>query len=153
MKETGPANPTLAAVDAVRTLAERTLAITGVLTGADNTITEGLREPINVYHHTFKTKLVKTPEFAKKGLCTHQAPIELSCGHQCLCCSIRAVHSSLTSIQPSGRFPSMKALIQTGSCVSACGHAQAGGRGARAPEKRFLINPCGRLWRPREDER
>jgi hypothetical protein len=34
----------------------------------------------------------------------------------------------------------MKALIQTGSSLSACGHAQAGGRVPVPPEKRFLIN-------------
>ena len=34
----------------------------------------------------------------------------------------------------------MKALIQTGSSLSACGHAQAGGRVPVPHEKRFLIN-------------
>ena len=36
----------------------------------------------------------------------------------------------------------MKALIQTGSSLSACGHAQAGGRVPVPHEKRFLINNC-----------
>ncbi|MCO6436649.1 MAG: hypothetical protein J5J06_06130, partial [Phycisphaerae bacterium] len=40
----------------------------------------------------------------------------------------------------------MKALIQTGSSLSACGHAQAGGRVPVPHEKRFLINySCGGL--------
>src|SRR5574344_2143780 len=37
-------------------------------------------------------------------------------------------------------FRSMNALLQTGSSLSACGHAQAGGRVPVPPEKRFLIN-------------
>jgi len=40
-------------------------------------------------------------------------------------------------------FRSMNALLQTGSSLSACGHAQAGGRVPVPPEKRFLINA---LW-------
>ena len=79
-----------AAVDAARTLAGCALAVTGALTGADHTITEGLREPINAYYQTFKTRRIRTPEFAKERLCSHQAPIELSCGYQRLYCSIRA---------------------------------------------------------------
>ena len=37
----------------------------------------------------------------------------------------------------------MNALLQTGSSLSACGHAQAGGRVPVPPEKRFLINCKG----------
>jgi hypothetical protein len=48
--------------------------------------------------------------------------------------------SDLTPPARCGYISTMKALIQTGSSLSACGHAQAGGRVSVPPEKRFLIN-------------
>jgi hypothetical protein len=48
--------------------------------------------------------------------------------------------SDLTPPARCGYISTMKALIQTGSSLSACGHAQAGGRVPVPPEKRFLIN-------------
>ncbi len=86
---------------AATALADSVHAVIGKLTGAHHQITAGLREPVNVYYHTFKTALKTTPEFKKKGLCTYQAPIEVTCGHQCLYCSTPSLfrhHPALKAI-------------------------------------------------------
>jgi len=59
----------------------------GKVTGAECRLTEGLREPLNVYTHKLETGIKETPEFAKKGLATHALNVGLGCGHQCSYCS------------------------------------------------------------------
>jgi DNA repair photolyase len=61
--------------------------ILGKATGAVCRLSDGLREPLNVYTHELEGGITKTPEFSKKGLATHALNVGLGCGHQCAYCS------------------------------------------------------------------
>lgn len=62
-------------------------ATLGKVTGAVCRLSDGLREPLNVYTHELEGGITKTPEFSKKGLATHALNVGLGCGHQCAYCS------------------------------------------------------------------
>jgi DNA repair photolyase len=64
--------------------------ILGKATGAKELMTEGLREPLNVYEHELKGGVAANPEFKLKGLADHDVNVGLSCGHLCTYCSSSA---------------------------------------------------------------
>ncbi len=75
--------------------------ILGKATGAER-MTEGVREPLNIYKHALEGGIQASPEFEKKGLATHAVNVGLGCGHQCTYCSspsLRCRHPAYGKLQ------------------------------------------------------
>lgn len=71
-------------------IADRLRRLVGRATGGIY-LTEGLREPLNVYHYSRGEGITETPDFQKKGLCSHALNVGLICGHQCTYCSTHSL--------------------------------------------------------------
>ncbi len=69
--------------------------ILGKATGAER-MTEGVREPLNIYEHALEGGIKASPEFEKKGLATHAVNVGLGCGHQCTYCSSPSMRCRFT---------------------------------------------------------
>ncbi|MCY2927446.1 MAG: ParB/RepB/Spo0J family partition protein [Planctomycetota bacterium] len=71
-------------------IADRLRRLVGRATGGIY-LTEGLREPLNVYQYSRGEGITATPEFEKKGLCRYALNVGLICGHQCTYCSTHSL--------------------------------------------------------------